>query len=201
MLNAGWEFGGTDRFEVVRRIGAGGMGVVYEAVDRDRGHRVALKNISISPAVLSVHRGDSVTWTNTTSTQHTITECTGGQSATSCPSGASTGSDHGKQKRGTRGLGPQANAEPGSAAGGGTSRASHGRGNRNAEVYVPGLVLKAGRLLPYELRGVPKRVPAVPFQRVIARYQRSARASLDRSPLPPSLQEYVRRYFTALSHP
>ena len=46
MLNAGWEFGGTDRFEVVRRIGAGGMGVVYEALDRDRGHRVALKTIA-----------------------------------------------------------------------------------------------------------------------------------------------------------
>ena len=45
MLNAGWEFGGTDRFEVLRRIGAGGMGVVYEAHDRERGHRVALKTI------------------------------------------------------------------------------------------------------------------------------------------------------------
>ncbi|HEX9103593.1 MAG TPA: protein kinase, partial [Polyangia bacterium] len=48
MLNAGWEFGGTDRFEVLRRIGAGGMGVVYEAHDRERGHRVALKTIASS---------------------------------------------------------------------------------------------------------------------------------------------------------
>ncbi|HEX6835517.1 MAG TPA: serine/threonine-protein kinase, partial [Polyangia bacterium] len=48
MLNAGWEFGGTDRFEVLRRIGAGGMGVVYEAHDRERGHRVALKTIPSS---------------------------------------------------------------------------------------------------------------------------------------------------------
>ena len=33
------------RFEVVRQIGAGGMGVVYEAIDRVHGSRVALKTI------------------------------------------------------------------------------------------------------------------------------------------------------------
>lgn len=36
----------TGRYQVVRRIGAGGMGVVYEAEDRERGQRVALKTIS-----------------------------------------------------------------------------------------------------------------------------------------------------------
>ncbi len=39
------DFGGTQRFEVVRRIGAGGMGVVYEAIDRERDARVALKTL------------------------------------------------------------------------------------------------------------------------------------------------------------
>ncbi|MBL9100045.1 MAG: protein kinase [Myxococcales bacterium] len=38
-------FAGTDRYEVVRRLGAGGHGVVYEAVDRDSGERVALKTL------------------------------------------------------------------------------------------------------------------------------------------------------------
>ncbi|HSN96748.1 MAG TPA: serine/threonine-protein kinase, partial [Candidatus Nanopelagicales bacterium] len=37
------DFAGTRRFEVVREIGLGGAGVVYEAFDRERGGRVALK--------------------------------------------------------------------------------------------------------------------------------------------------------------
>ena len=39
------DFPGTARFRVLRRLGAGGMGVVYEAFDRDRDLRVALKTI------------------------------------------------------------------------------------------------------------------------------------------------------------
>ncbi len=39
------DFKGTARFAVVRRIGAGGMGVVYEAFDRERSARVALKTL------------------------------------------------------------------------------------------------------------------------------------------------------------
>jgi eukaryotic-like serine/threonine-protein kinase len=39
------EFLGTERFEVVRRIGAGGMGVVFQAFDRCRVRDVALKTL------------------------------------------------------------------------------------------------------------------------------------------------------------
>jgi tetratricopeptide (TPR) repeat protein len=38
-------FPGTERFAIRRRLGAGGMGVVYEAFDRERGERLALKTI------------------------------------------------------------------------------------------------------------------------------------------------------------
>jgi eukaryotic-like serine/threonine-protein kinase len=39
------QFLGTDRFVVIRRIGAGGMGVVYEVLDREKNAHVALKTL------------------------------------------------------------------------------------------------------------------------------------------------------------
>src|SRR5580693_6662755 len=47
------EWSGSERYEIVRRIGQGGMGVVYEAFDRERGQAVALKTLlNFSPAAL-----------------------------------------------------------------------------------------------------------------------------------------------------
>ena len=39
------EFSGTGRFDVVRTLGSGGMGVVFEVIDRVREVRVALKTL------------------------------------------------------------------------------------------------------------------------------------------------------------
>ncbi len=45
------EFLGTARYQPLRRLGAGGMGIVYEVFDRERGEHVALKTLSrIDPA-------------------------------------------------------------------------------------------------------------------------------------------------------
>ena len=47
------EFVGTQRFQVHRRIGAGAFGVVYEAYDRERNARVALKTLArLDPGAL-----------------------------------------------------------------------------------------------------------------------------------------------------
>src|SRR5277367_4789132 len=44
---------GADRFRLIGKIGEGGMGVVYEAFDQDRGIPVALKTLRrVSPTAL-----------------------------------------------------------------------------------------------------------------------------------------------------
>ena len=53
MLTSLPQLEGADRFNLISKIGEGGMGVVYEAFDRDRGIPVALKTLRrVSPTAL-----------------------------------------------------------------------------------------------------------------------------------------------------
>src|SRR5262249_36434458 len=52
------EFSGTDRFQLIRELGMGAMGVVYEAIDHDHDERIALKTLRTidGPAILLFKR-------------------------------------------------------------------------------------------------------------------------------------------------
>ena len=46
-LSQNMEFKGTSRFEVLSQLGSGGMGAVYEVIDRNNGQRLALKTLNL----------------------------------------------------------------------------------------------------------------------------------------------------------
>jgi hypothetical protein len=107
---------------------------------------------------------------------------------------------NGKQARGKKFDSRAGSTESSRNVGGGADRAGKAAGSHYAVVYVPGQIGRGHHYLPIVLHGSPKRVPLVPYQQVIAKYGKSARTAISRSALPPSLQTYVRKYFTVLAH-
>jgi hypothetical protein len=82
---------------------------------------------------------------------------------------------------------------------GGRGRTSRTRNGHSATVYIPVPQGKGKSIIQTGPNGAPQPGAIVPYQQVIGRYTQSAHQALDRSVLPPSLQGYVKDYFSAIS--
>jgi hypothetical protein len=104
------------------------------------------------------------------------------------------------QARGHEGSSSSPSKSPSGAHGaGGLGRTSRTRAGHSATVYIPSLQGKGKSIMQTGPNGAPQPGAIVPYQQVIGRYAQSAHQALDRSALPPSLQGYVKEYFSAIS--
>ncbi len=101
-----------------------------------------------------------------------------------------SGSGAGAGSSGTGGRGP---------GGGQGSAGSHGRG-RYSTVYAPGHQGKGPQTAQTGPNGQPLPGSFVPYREVLQRYAASAHQALSRGALPPSLQAYIKQYFSSISH-
>ncbi|MGI8825130.1 MAG: hypothetical protein ACR2JC_05710 [Chloroflexota bacterium] len=90
-------------------------------------------------------------------------------------------------------------ATSGARGNGGLGRSRLTRNGRSVTVFVPGKQGKGAEIVRNGPQGAPAPGALVPYQQVVGQYSQSAHQALDRGALPPSLQEYVRRYFSTLS--
>ncbi|HEX8918322.1 MAG TPA: hypothetical protein VF898_07455 [Chloroflexota bacterium] len=125
--------------------------------------------------------------------------------------GAGKGSGTRLGSRPGRGNGQGRGARSGQGTTGttGTSGAhgSGGRGHsgvthkgRTVTVYIPGTQGKGPEIVRNGPNGAPQPGAIVPYQQVYGQYAQGAHQALDRAALPPSVQVYVRRYFSTISH-
>lgn len=103
-----------------------------------------------------------------------------------------------------RGTGPGAGgtlAQGASGAHGTGGRGASGltRNGRSVTVFIPGKQGRGAEIVRNGPKGAPATGAYVPYQQVVGQYTQGAHQALDQAALPPSLQGYVRRYFTTLS--
>jgi len=107
--------------------------------------------------------------------------------------GSGTGSRIAAGQTGSGGTG-------GHGTSGGRGSSAFNRRGRYATVYSPSQEQSGPRTTESGPNGQPTLSGIVPYQMVIARYRRSARAALDRSSLTPAQQDTVRKYFSSIAH-
>jgi len=112
--------------------------------------------------------------------------------------GRGQGSGNGRGSSGSGGAGGTGGHGIGGGRGG---SGGQGSGHLGTRVYVPGKFGKGTHTIQNGgPSGAPLRGSTVPYRQVIGQYEQTAHTALDRAALPPSMQTYVRQYFSSISH-
>lgn len=117
-------------------------------------------------------------------------------------SGVGRGSGRGSGTVSRRGQGATGAGKGSSGAHGrgGHGRPAPTRAGRAVTVYIPGTQGKGPDVTRNGPNGAPQPGALVPYRQVLGQYAQQARQTLDRAALPPSVQGYVHRYFSTISH-
>jgi len=111
--------------------------------------------------------------------------------------GRGQGSGNGRGSGGSGGAGGTGGHGIGGGRGGSGGR---GSGHLGTRVYIPGKFGKGTHTIQNGgPSGAPLRGSTVPYRQVIGQYEQTAHTALDRASLPPSMQAYVRQYFSSIS--
>ncbi len=111
--------------------------------------------------------------------------------------GRGQGSGNGRGSSGSGGAGGTGGHGIGGGRGG---SGGQGSGHLGTRVYIPGKFGKGTHTIQNGgPSGAPLRGSTVPYRQVIGQYEQTAHTALDRASLPPSMQTYVRQYFSSIS--
>jgi len=111
--------------------------------------------------------------------------------------GRGQGSGNGRGSSGSGGAGGTGGHGIGGGRGG---SGGQGSGHLGTRVYIPGKFGKGTHTIQNGgPSGAPLRGSTVPYRQVIGQYEQTAHTALDRASLSPSMQSYVRQYFSSIS--